>query len=209
MTHPARKPQATPAMEYGVVSRRRAPQTPEYEVRTDNGHYTARRAKSCLLAPEEGDSVLLCTDDLGACYILAVLEGAQAGGSIEHQGDLSLQVTGGSLSLAAQQGIDIAADSVGITARAGRIALQNLSLLAEAVEGQCRTLALAADACQQSLRSLTQRLGSLFRITEGHEEVQAGSARTLVEDTHVLHCKNSVVMAEEDARIDAEQIQLG
>jgi len=193
-------------MEYGQVGARR---DNEYSVNTQNGTYTARKAKSCLLAPDPGDQVLLCTDALGNCFILAVLHGEQESGSIEFQGDLDVQVRQGALRLTADTELSLASESLNLTARTGRAAMERVSLLAESVSGQCRSLVLAADACQQSLRSLTQKLGSFFRATEGHEEVQAGSSRKLVEDTRVLHCKNSVLMAEEDARIDADQIQLG
>lgn len=193
-------------MEYGKISSRK---DQAFTVQTQNGCYTAHRAKSCLLAPEEGDTVLCCTDDLGACFILAVLEGRQDAGVLEFQGDLDVQVNDGSLRLSSDQELSLTSDALRFTARAGSLAMERFSLLTETVSAQCRTLSLAADACQQSLRSLTQRLGSFFRATEGHEETQAASSRQLVEDTRVVHCKNSVLMAEEDARIDAEQIQLG
>lgn len=206
MTHPAFAPSAFPTMEYGLVASRHGQ---EFTVLAGQGRYTARRAKSCLLAPEVGDSVLLCSDDLGRCFILAVLEGATEESTLEFQGDLALRVKDGNLNLAAEQDIAMASDTFSLTAREGQATVGRFSLLGESLKTQCRKLVLAADACEQSLRSLTQRLGSFFRATEGHQEVQAASARTLVEDTHVLHCKNSVLMAEEDARIDAEQIQLG
>lgn len=197
---------ATPTIEYGQVLAR---SKEGYTVQTAHGRYAARKAKSCLLAPEPGDSVLLSTDSLGACFILAILEGAQESSAIEHQGDLSLQVSGGSLQLTAERELSLASETVTLTAHQGNAALERISLLSHSVSAQCRTLELAADICRQSLRSLSQRLGSFFRATEGHEETQAGSSRSLVEDTRVVHCKSSVLMAEEDARIDADQIQLG
>lgn len=210
MLHPAAAPQAVPTMEYGLLASRRDSETgSQFTVRTQHGCYTARKAKSCLLSPEQGDTVLLSSDDLGNCFILAVLEGPSQSGCLEHQGDLRLQVSSGSLSLAAEEQLEISADSLHLTARTGSAAMQRFSLLAEAISGQCKTLNLVADACRQSMRTLTQRLGSFFRATEGHEEIQANTSRTMVEDTRVLHCKNSLLMAEEDARIDAEQIQLG
>lgn len=206
MSQTATTPAASPTMEYGQVARRR---DNDYSVTTQNGAYLARKAKSCLLAPEPGDQVLLCTDELGNCFILAVLDAEQESGCIQFQGDLDVQVHNGALRLTADKELSLASDALQLTARTGRAAMERFSLLAENVSGQCRHLALAADACQQSLRSLTQKLGSFFRATEGHEEIQAGSSRQLVEDTRIVHCKNSVLMAEEDARIDADQIQLG
>ncbi len=195
-----------PQLEYGVVQQRDAA---VWTVRTAHGRYTAQRAKSCLLAPDLGDSVLLCTDALGNSFILAVLCGAQDAGTLEFQGDLRLQVRQGDLSLATERELRLTADTCAVTAREGRATLGAVQWLAETVQGQCRRLTLAAQSCEQSLHSLSQRLGSLFRSTAEHEEVQSVSRRVLVEENHVLQCKNSVLLAEEDARIDAEQIHLG
>ncbi len=198
--------QEVPTMEYGTVVAR---DMKTWAVRSTNGHYSARRAKSCLLAPEVGDSVLLCTNDLGHCYILTVLDGAEDSGTLEMNGDLDLQVNNGSLHLSADNELSMGAAAIRITADRGSATLKHFSCLVDTITGQFRTLSLAAENCLNSFHSLTQRLGAFFRSTEGHEEIQAGSTRVLVEDTHVLHCKNSVLMAEEDARIDADQIQLG
>lgn len=206
MIQTARKPSPEPCLEYGTVEGR---QGLEWSVRTDRGRYAAGRAKSCLLAPEPGDGVLVCTDEMGRCFILAVLEGAREAGVIEHEGDLSLRVHRGDLSLTAEHGMRLSADTCSLAAREGSATLGALSWLAESVHGRCRTLALTAERCTQTLRSLTQRLGSLFRRTEDHEEVQAASRRELVEGTHTLHCTNSVTLAEENVRVDADQIQLG
>ncbi len=210
MYQTAKKPTALPVMEYGrVAANHETGAACEYAVDTEKGRYRARKAKSCLLAPEPGDTVLLCTDDVGNCFILAVLEGDSPVNNLDFSGDVHLRVRRGNMNLAADKEINMTADGLGFVARQARATLERFSLLADAVSSQCRTIVLAADVCNQSLRSLAQRLGSYFRATEEHQEIQAGSARTLIEETHVVHCKNSVLMAEEDARIDADQIQLG
>jgi hypothetical protein len=195
-----------PVLEYGLVEH-----VEEHALRvsTEHGIYAARRAKSCILAPTPGDAVLLCTDALGNCFILAVLTGAEESSTLAFQGDLRVQVRGGDLSLATDQELSCNAGRLHLSAPEAEARLGSVSLLAGLVRAQCRTLALVAETLEQSARSLTQRLGSLFRSVEEHAEVQAGSARYIVEDTLAVHTKNSVHIAEEDVKIDAEQIHLG
>ena len=203
----APKPESlAPVMEYGLVESRDGI---VFAVATENGLYTAHRAKSCLLAPEKDDTVLLCTDALGNCFILAVLTGEKESGTLDFQGDLRIQVTGGDLALTAENQLSCDSKSLKVNAHEADANIGALSLLAGAVRAQCRALGLVAENLEQSARSLTQRLGSMFRSVEEHAEVQAGSARYIVDDTLAVHTRNTVHLAEEDVKIDAEQIHLG
>src|SRR4051812_5960597 len=68
-------------------------------IRLYTGLVEARRAKSCLVAPEIGDKVLCAIEHDGA-YVLAVLAGAEGATTVvTTDGDLELRARGGSVAV--------------------------------------------------------------------------------------------------------------
>lgn len=183
---------------------------------TPAGGTPAVCAASCLLRPRVGDLVLL-SRSAGGAYILAVL--AQAGGetALDLHGDVRVNVASGHLTVSAAGGVNVAsAQGIAMTAPhiqtdAGRgsFRIGTLEFTASRVAAVCDTLSLAARAVDHAFRRLVQRLGSAFRYVEGHDEMQAASARQLVDGTLTIQTENTVHLAEQHIKIDAEQVHLG
>ncbi len=93
-----------PVMEYGIIDSR---QDGFFEISTETGMFRASRAVSCIVSPEAGDLVLISLDDIGTCYILSILERAgrpQGDTDLAFDGNVNIRVSGGSLSLASDEG---------------------------------------------------------------------------------------------------------
>src|SRR4051812_33430207 len=74
---------------------------------TSRGELDARRAVSCLVAPEEDDLVVVAFGPSGA-FVLAVLQREECATTrIEVEGDLEVRLSDGSFKVAATQGIDL------------------------------------------------------------------------------------------------------
>jgi hypothetical protein len=89
---------------------------------TARGEFRARRAVSCLVAPEAGDLVLLATAGEAGCFVLAVLErGARSTPTrLVVEGDVDVVAAGGRLALAARDDVSIAAGGA-VTVAATRL----------------------------------------------------------------------------------------
>lgn len=218
MAEPASKlSDLAPSLQYGLVV---ADEDEHFVVHTAAGRAPAIQAVSCLVRPRNGDYVLLSTDPFANGFILSVLareNGAQTPTDILIDGPLNLHVKDGGISLTADRDMELAAKGelawtssrLSVHADEGQAHIGKLSFIGQFFQGQVQKIKLAADWVDQAFRQWTQRLGNSFRVVEEHEEVQSGSTRHLVDGTMTVHSKNAVHIAEEDVKIDAEQIHLG
>lgn len=181
--------------------------------------YTCRRAAGCLLLPEPGDLVLasLPTGNGNAKtyatgYVLAVLERAPStaespaqvhlGAHVLLQADESLQVEGG-------QRLGVSAVSTHVTTDRARMRARRVSLVASVVENTLGTIATVAKGVETTCRTLTQRLHERFSFVEDLDETQAGTSRTVVQDTCHLHGRIVHATASEIVKVDGEEVHLG
>ncbi|PKN63285.1 MAG: hypothetical protein CVU57_19530 [Deltaproteobacteria bacterium HGW-Deltaproteobacteria-15] len=183
---------------------------------TPHGRLEARRAVSCLVRPMAGDEVLLSING-ASTHIISVLERSGTETELDIPGQVTLRATEGSLTLSAigpisltsSAAVGMSAPYLQVQAQEGEVQIERLSFVGRTVKSACEAFSLAARTIDQSARQLVQRLGSAFRYVEEHDELQAGSARQLVDGTMVVQTRNTVHLAEQHIKLDAEQIHLG
>ncbi len=186
-------------------------------VESASGSRRARRAAGCLVRPEVGDTVLTATSQRGA-WVLTVLErGAATAARVELDGDLEIRLPSGRLSIAAQEGVDVAAGApVGVVAPAvavhapeGTLSIEKLTLLGGAVEVDVAKVRLAAGAIDQTVERVTQRVKRALRFVEDFEELRAGRIDYAARSLLSLHGRGAAVTADELVKVDAAQVHIG
>ena len=189
-----------------------------FGVLTEAGEYRAKRAVSCLLEPEAGDTVALLTTQAGACYVTAVLEReAGAAGRIVVEGDLEIQAASGQITLAAQEGVNllaskevsISAGGLRVNAREGNLALETIALLGSFVTAEIEKIKVTAGSLDQVLDRFSQRVKRSFRKVEELDQVKAEHIDYAARSSMSLHAQNALVTAEELVKVDGEQIHVG
>lgn len=209
MENTARRMQITqPVLEYGVVQ---GENDRHFTVETAYGPITSEQAVGCLVRPRPGDTVLLCIDDPGNCFILSVLKrqpDAKTRTELNFQGDVDLRVLGGELSVSSEERIAFASDSVSIHANRGEAVVEKFSFTARDLRSQVKRILVVAGTVENVFRRFTQRLQDSFRFIKDHDEVQSGNTRYLVEKTLTMHAKNADHVAEELVTIKGGQIHL-
>jgi len=197
-----------PVMEYGMVA---ALCEGGFVVTSDHGIIEASVAVSCLVTPHVGDVVLFSLDGSGPSYILSILERPlreQKNTELSFDGDLSIRVTGGSVSLASDETLSLASKDFELAATRGRVTIDRASFFGRLVENNIERIKVVAEAMDSIIRRAVQRFTSSYRYVEEHEEVQSGSTRMIVDGTLTMHTKNTMHLAEGHIKIDAEQIHL-
>jgi hypothetical protein len=198
-----------PVMEYGIIDSR---QDGFFEISTETGMFRASRAVSCIVSPEVGDLVLIALDDIGTCYILSILERAvrpQGNTDLAFDGNVNIRVSGGSLSLASDEGLSLASPNFGLDAREATVRIDKTSFFGRIVENNVAKIKLLAESMDSIIKRTVERVRSSYRYVEEHEEVQSASTRMIVDGTLTMHTKNTMHIAEGHVKIDAEQIHLG
>ncbi|MRG90395.1 DUF3540 domain-containing protein [Polyangium spumosum] len=189
-----------------------------FVVRTDGGNYRARRAKSCLLAPEVDDTVLLVVIEGQAAYVLAVLEREDGATSrIVLDGDVELKAPSGRIGMAAQEGIglvsgkevSVVSGSVEIRSVSGNVVLERLSLLGTLVSAELGKVKLFAGVVDSALERLSQKVKRSYRTVEEVDQVRAERIDYAAQKNMSLRGDNTLITAEQLVKVDGEQIHLG
>jgi len=203
-----KKEYVQPYLEYGMVTEAED----MLHIETVTGSYPARKAASCLMKPRCGDSVLAAFDGEGNCFILTVLirdDGCGQGSEIVIEGDASLHVRRGGLTISADDEVSVVSEKLSITAGTGNATFGECSFLGKNLSAQFASIRTVAGKVENIFQELTEKLIDAFRFVKDHEEVQTGSTRYLVEDNLTMHSKNAMHVAEEIVTINAGQVHLG
>src|SRR5690606_12290703 len=105
-----------PVQLLGVVTQAGSENT--YTVRCDNHDWQGERAASCLLSPQEGDTVLISGPVPSQVFLIAVIYQANPDAShLEVQGDLMITARDGEIALQADRSLHLqAADNASLKA---------------------------------------------------------------------------------------------
>ncbi len=202
------KDHAQPYLEYGMV----VEEEDLLRVETSLGSYTALKAASCLVRPKQGDSVLTVFDAEGNCFILSVLVQNQALGQVNEiilEGDASLHIRRGGLTISADDEVSVVSDRLSLAARTGNAAFDECSFLGKSFFAEFGSIKTVAGKVENIFQQLTEKLIDAFRFVKDHEEIQTGSTRYLVDTNLTMHSKNAMHVAEEIVTINAGQVHLG
>ena len=179
----------------------------------------ARRAKSCLVAPSQGDEVLVSFGRGNRCFVLALLEEREPSGktTVEVEGDLELRAPNGKATVRAARGIGLTSgDELSLTARAlsvtaleGTVFVQKLAYLGSRLKAEVEGMKVLGSVCDSVFDRVSQRVKRSFRTVTDIDQVKAKKIDYAAETTMALRGENAVVHAEELMKVDASQIQLG
>jgi hypothetical protein len=151
-------------LESGVVERVGA-QNAAIQVSLGSATVEARRAKSCLVAPEVGDTVL-CASDANGVFVLAVLVGAQgAATKLTVEGDLNLQSSDGRVAICGADGVDIVsagpitttAPELSVRAKEASVAIDELGFFGKLVHANVSKVSLVAEEVDSVLSATAKR----------------------------------------------------
>lgn len=189
----------------------------EYAVRTSGGIQVARRAVSCLVAPEIADRVLMAIGPGGESFVLAVLERDHDQVNIAPDGDLRIELAEGSFAVVAKEGVELVsakglgltADEMRLHARQGGVFFDALSYAGRLVHADVERVQAVAGAIDQVVSRVSQRLKNAYRFVEGLDQQRSGQLDIRAEKSAKLRAENTIVTAEELVKVDGDQIHLG
>jgi len=213
-TNPER-PRVSDALHHvGAV---RAVDGDAHHVVLDTGdELVARRARSCLAAPEPGDLVLLVASARGA-WVLAVLDReTESPLRLDSDGDVTLRA-GGRLTLSGRDGVTLssprsihgAAPEVSLHASEARVVAGTVALCGASLDARfARACAVLDDARLTAERVVTRARWSARQIDET-DHLRAGRIDHAARGTLCVRAESAVMHARCLVKIDGAQIQLG
>jgi len=185
----------------------------------DGTNYSAKRAKSCLVAPSPGDEVLVAFSYGARCFVLAILEGDDESPitTLQVDGDLEVHLASGKLDVKAARGIGLAsgnelnlvAQSLTVSALEGTIFIEKLEHLGTRLKADVEAIRLVGNVCDSFFDRVSLRATRSYRTISDIDQLKANKVDYAAETTMALRAKHAIVHAEEIVKVDANQVQLG
>lgn len=171
---------------------------------------SAKKATSCLIEPKEEDKVAVYFDGFDI-YITNILERKeQSPLEIIAKNGLDISTMQGDLKLSSDANMHInSKDTLYAFSQSANIVISKVSFLADIANFTSKTLNLISSTYKGIIDSFSMQNKSLTHYTDGHEEHHCNSSRKIVKDSDIKQVKNSILIAEEQAKIDAQQINMG
>ncbi|MBB1598111.1 DUF3540 domain-containing protein [Achromobacter sp. UMC46] len=189
-----------------------------FAVACDGRAWSARRAASCLLAPQPGDEVLISGPDPSRVYLIAVTVQAEpAHATLETQGELVLRSLGGNVlvqsagevMLQGQGAVRVRTPEYAVEADDERHACKRVRMVAEQLHATIGETRLAGRSYEAVLDRMTLMARLSMRSVSEVEQVRAGSIDYQAEQTARLHASYTLVTGADLVKVDAKQIHMG
>jgi hypothetical protein len=174
----------------------------QLSVEDDGGAvWLCRRAASCLLKPELGDTVLLSGPDGLRVYLIAVVEQSDTSTScIDAPGDLSLR-SPGRLHMQAAEWV--------IKADQGECQVNEMRYIGQIVDATVGRLRLVGKVFESVADRMVQMARSALRLIDETDQSRVGHLDVQATETVRIHGKHALVTGKELVKVDAAQIHLG
>jgi len=191
----------------------------QLEVEDDEGvAWMCRRAASCLLRPEQGDTVLLSGPDRFRVYLIAVIEQADLGTSrIEAPGNVTLgSPTGtisiesaGNLSLRSGATLEMKSTQWAMQADEGNCRVDQLHVTAQSVDATVGRTRLVGKVLETVADRIVQMARNALRLVEEVDQSRVGHLDCKATQTVRIHGQHTMVTGKELVKVDASQIHMG
>lgn len=184
----------------------------------DGTLWSCRRAASCLLKPEPGDTVLLSGPDRLRVYLIAVIEQANTAMSrIDVPGNLTLAASAGSVSIEGQGDLRLrsggALDMHGarwtMKAEKARCEVADMRYTGESVDGTVGRLRFVGKLFETVAGRMVQMARSALRLVDETDQVRAGHLDMRAQESVSVHGKHVLMTGKELMKVDAAQIHMG
>ncbi len=202
-------------VEYGIVDEVSEEQ---YIVLSNAGRFTASSAFSCIISPQVGDRVMLSRDEHDQCYLLSIIHRTVGNAaSLCFQGDLSINSQQGSVTIAGDQGVQLASpkdltmasQELNVAATKATLNIADLAAVGDQLTSNISKIRIFANTIDSVAERLSQRLKNSFRMIEGVDQTRAGDVLTSVKNLFSMRSRQSAILAKKDMKIDAERIHMG
>lgn len=178
-------------------------------VATECGELDTRRAASCLLAPEEGDQVLVSGASVEDAWIIAVLERrAATAARISLDGDLHVHVAG-ELSLQADTRLTLRGEEMDLRGARARVVVDSVEAVGNELTASVGKLRLVGNVFETMAERFIGFFKNSVRSVEGTDQVRSGSVDYQAANALSLHGRDVLATAENLVRVDAAQINIG
>ena len=180
------------------------------------GEHIARRAPSCLLAPQPSDRVLVAL--VPEAFVVAVLErdGARPA-EVVFDGDAVIRSRAGRIDLDAEEGVrvttrkafEIVSSTMSLCSGKAELWVEELTAVAARARASFDQVGVVAVTIDTVAERIVERAARVYRFVSEFDQLRARHFDHRAEHSAKITGENTVVAARQVARMDGEQIHIG
>lgn len=177
-----------------------------------------KRAASCLIEPQLGDSVLIFDAGLeNVSFITAVLVISKEatskirlpGGSSLETNEQQLTIKAENISIHGNASVSLNATLIDVNAIAGTIKVSHWQSWSESIESHAVRATFAIKTLTTHVNQAISRVRNSWRKVDELDETHAGRVRICVQGHHQINAEHVTTQAKGFVRIDGKKIDLG
>ncbi|MEA1916626.1 MAG: DUF3540 domain-containing protein, partial [Campylobacterota bacterium] len=151
--------------------------------------------------PQIGDEVLLFNTDGNTIFITDILKRSLPS-TLEIDTQSAIAINANSITLNAQNSINSFADEANVV-------ISKVSFLTKVATFKAATLNVISTMYQGAIEHLNMKNESVTQNISGHQEIQCNSSRKITNNSDIYYTKDSILVADGQVKIDADQINMG
>ncbi|NOQ30567.1 MAG: DUF3540 domain-containing protein [Helicobacteraceae bacterium] len=163
--------------------------------------YTAQKALTCLITPQVGDKVILFKTDESNIFITDILDRTLPS-TLEIDTQSAISINAHSITLNAQ-------NSINSFANEANVVISKVSFLTKVATLKANTLNVISTMYQGAIDHFNMKNESVTQNINGHQELQCNSSRKITKESDIYYTKDSILVADGQVKIDADQINMG
>lgn len=180
--------------------------------------WRCRRAASCLLKPEVGDTVLLSGPDRERVWLIAVTEQADASAScIEASGDITLVSREGAVRIEGARDVRLKSGAAlrmeseqwALRADRGDCRVADMQFTAETADVTVGRMRAVGKVFETVADRLVQMARNALRLVDEIDQSRVGHLDCKAAQTVRIHGSHTLVTGQELVKVDASQIHMG
>jgi len=177
----------------------------------------AKKAFSCIIAPEPGDIVLYTADETGKAYVLGIIERPNhQTATLAFPSHTRIDVSRGSLNIHAGGHVTLCADELNCLSdravhksREAVVAYDRITATGTEIQASFKTVRLISHLINSIAKQVIHIFQGYIRNTENTDMVKAGRMTRCAKGLYALDSEQTVMKSKKNTIIDGEKILMG
>lgn len=177
----------------------------------------AKKAFSCIIEPEPGDSVVCCRNEDGNFYILGIMERTKTEKiNLSFPSDTTIASQKGSINIVSNDTVSIASENLNFFSRKtahksdqATIFFKDITAVGNTFMASYKTVSLISNLINTMAKQVIDKFKGYIRHTEDNDQVKAGQITRRAKGLYSMDSKHTIMVSRESTKIDGEKILMG
>jgi hypothetical protein len=203
-----------PDIQNGVVL---SVSSDEIVVNISEERVKAKKAFSCIVAPEPDDTVLCCKNETGVFYILGIIERQHTQNmTLSFPSDANLESEKGNLYIFSKDSVTVASENLNCfskkavhKSKAAIVSFDDVTATGTQLQASFKTVRLISNLINTMAKQVIDRFKGYVRNTEDNDQVKAGQLTRRAQGLLSMDSKHTIMVSKKSTKIDGDKILMG